>query len=140
MLADWAALNKSLEGRLIAAVPTFQPCYLGGNETECQLLQAQVTTNNAFVEGLPVQDLTPWWAGTQCPFVNGTLAPASRCSLGNSSMYNVNATVPEHVSLALQFVQQHNLRVAVKSCKHDFMGGCVASTISLGRPPVLTMP
>lgn len=55
--ADWATLNDSLDGNLTAAVPIFQPCYLnGGNESQCRLIQEQVTTNNSFVEGNPVQD------------------------------------------------------------------------------------
>lgn len=129
-ISDWAALNDSLDGRLIAAVPIFQPCYLpGGDERQCHFIQEQATTNNVFLEENPVQDLMPWWTGTQCPFVNGTLGAAGACNLGNSSIYNVNATTSEHVSLALQFVQLHNLRVAIKSCKHDFMGGYVDANV-----------
>ncbi len=46
----------------------------------------------------------------------------SSCSLGRLATYYIDVRKPSHVSAALQFARQHNIRISIKNTGHDFFG------------------
>ncbi|PYH92965.1 FAD binding domain-containing protein [Aspergillus ellipticus CBS 707.79] len=46
----------------------------------------------------------------------------STCSPGRLASYYVDVRQPSHISAALQFAHEHNIRISVKNTGHDFFG------------------
>ncbi|ORY14165.1 hypothetical protein BCR34DRAFT_560772 [Clohesyomyces aquaticus] len=44
------------------------------------------------------------------------------CSLGTLAPYYVDVREPSHISAALQFSQEHNIRISINNTGHDFYG------------------
>ena len=63
--------------------------------------------------------MAPWFANGSCdPF-----HPVSKpCTIGNYVVYAVNVSKPEHVSEALKFANEHNIRVVIRNTGHDYQG------------------
>ncbi|TVY87034.1 FAD-linked oxidoreductase [Lachnellula willkommii] len=117
--SDWDALNKTVEGRLIATVPIAHVCH-----DPTYLNQTCNTVREAW--GLP--DLqVPQPAEILAPiFQNGTCDPYSPesapCRLGNYVSYSINVSNAADAIAGLQFSQKHNVRLVVKNTGHDFFG------------------
>ncbi|KAH8431437.1 FAD-dependent oxidoreductase [Aspergillus melleus] len=63
--------------------------------------------------------MAPYFANNSCdPFH----PPGKPCTLDSYVAYAVNASTPEHVTRALQFVRQHNIRLVVRNTGHDYLG------------------
>ncbi|VDC02802.1 unnamed protein product [Peniophora sp. CBMAI 1063] len=118
---DWADLNSTVDGRLLAVVPSAKACADIGCTPE-QWASA------VFRNTLPGQMNVYNWEQ------NYTANPAelclyndtSSCSQGDVPLYAINATEPEHLQAGVTFASQHDLRVAVKSSGHDYLGRSTA--------------
>ncbi|KAK1248264.1 LOW QUALITY PROTEIN: hypothetical protein MKX08_006484 [Trichoderma sp. CBMAI-0020] len=130
---DWAAFNKTVDGRLIATVPLASPCHEAAyNATECQFLQDSWLFS-------PVQTTSPRWSrltarlsynsssSVMAPlFANASCDPFqpedAPCTLGNYVRYAVNVSSAAHVTATLQFAAQRNIRFVIRNTGHDYNG------------------
>ncbi len=59
-------------------------------------------------------------------FANGSCDPfhpvSKPCTLDNYIVYAVNVSKPEHISKAIQFTTEHNIRLVVRNTGHDYNG------------------
>ncbi|KAH6606122.1 hypothetical protein Trco_005275 [Trichoderma cornu-damae] len=122
---DWAAFNKTVDGRLIATVPLGSPCHGASyNATECQFLQdnwlsSPIQENLRFSFASSSSVMAPLFANASCdPFQ----PPDSPCTLGNYVQYAVNVSTAAHVSATLQFAAQRNIRFVIRNTGHDYNG------------------
>ncbi|KAE8149173.1 hypothetical protein BDV25DRAFT_168017 [Aspergillus avenaceus] len=115
----WAKFNETIDGRLVATVPLGIPCHDPNyDETKCKALREAWTTPELHYE-TSSSVMAPW-------FTNGTCDPfhpeSTQCTLGNYVVYAVNVSKPEHVSKAVQFSTEHNIRVIPRNTGHDYNG------------------
>jgi hypothetical protein len=115
--SDWAQLNSTVGGNLIAATLPAAACYPENyNAEKCSTAVRWAYWGS---EEDPLLVKVPWWSGLTCQAqINAT----GTCTLGNYPSYVVNASSTETVSQALQFANKWNLRVVIKNTGHDFLG------------------
>jgi hypothetical protein len=121
----WNSFNQTLDGQLIATSLAARVCYPGldFNKTQCDIVDS-AWGNSSFQMYDPVGLDFPQWANNSCLPVNLTAnaSAVGTCDLGFYPRYTVNVTEVEHISAALKFAQENNIRVVVKTTGHDFLG------------------
>lgn len=147
--AQWAALNQSLGGRLIATVPQASVChnipYLHYDRAACQALastwdSAQTLYVDLLISGFGngpqehkiVADnaIAGRWKSLPHPaeiinpfFQNQSCDPftpySQKCDLGNYAVYSINVTGPEDVARGIQFAKTNNVRLVIKNTGHE---------------------
>ncbi|KAF2016338.1 FAD-binding domain-containing protein [Aaosphaeria arxii CBS 175.79] len=130
--SDFSALNDTLSGHLIQAIPPASVCYQSEpnyDEAACnQILSSWFSSD--FHAADPISIGWPWWARNPCPpiFPNGTSvtldpdAEKKGCSIGAYPVYSVNATTEEHVVETVKWAAEKNIRLVIKSTGHSFQG------------------
>ncbi|KAF2494539.1 FAD-binding domain-containing protein [Lophium mytilinum] len=129
---EWSALNDTISGQLIQAVPPASVCYSAQpnyDEDACDHIRSQ-WFNSSFHAEDPISIDYPVWANNSCNpiFPNGTSvtgdvkAGDKGCSIGDYPVYVVNATDPEHVAGVLKWAGQRNVRVVIKNTGHSYPG------------------
>ncbi|UPK92955.1 hypothetical protein LCI18_003890 [Fusarium solani-melongenae] len=116
---EWARLNSTVGGRLIATVPLGTPCHDPRyNAEECAHLQDEWLYSSIHIESSS-SVMAPIFANQSCdPF-----QPRSRpCTLGNYVRYAVDARSPKDVAAALKFAQDKNVRFVIRNTGHDYLG------------------
>ncbi|KAH0493142.1 hypothetical protein TgHK011_008062 [Trichoderma gracile] len=117
--SDWAAFNKTVDGRLVATVPLGSPCHGASyNATECQFLKDNWLFPPIHFDSSS-SVMAPLFANASCdPFQ----PPDSPCTLGNYVRYAVNVSTAAHVSATLKFAAQRNIRFVIRNTGHDYNG------------------
>ncbi|KAF7330636.1 FAD-binding domain-containing protein [Mycena sanguinolenta] len=121
--AEWAALNATLSGRLVTVVPSAKFCTTlpGGACTDDQWGSA------AFRSTIPgAMDQVNWEQGYDLSPPSLCLRNGTTCGQGDVPIYAVEAETVADIQAAVKFSSAHNLRVAVKSSGHDFLGRSTA--------------
>ncbi|KAI0048511.1 FAD-binding domain-containing protein [Auriscalpium vulgare] len=118
--SQWAALNESVDGRLLNVVPTAKFCLERGG---CSDVLWNSSVWRASVPG--AMNSNNWeqdYAG------NGSLCifNSTTCGQGNVPLFAINATSPAHLQAGIRFATTHNLRLAIKASGHDFLGRSTA--------------
>ncbi|KAM0797358.1 FAD/FMN-containing isoamyl alcohol oxidase MreA [Usnea florida] len=117
--SDWAALNTSVGGRLIATVPLGSPCHDPTyNATVCKTLQENwVWPQEHYMSSSSV--MSPFYANQSCdPYT-----PESRpCTLGNYVDYAINVTERADIAQGIAFATNHNIRLVIRNTGHDYFG------------------
>ncbi|KAJ6023922.1 FAD linked oxidase N-terminal [Penicillium herquei] len=116
---DWARLNQTVGGRLIATVPVAHVCHDPTyNATACAWFKDNWLTVEAHVY-YPAEILDPYFQGQYCePFT-----PESKpCTLGNYAVYSINVTGVSDIQAGLAFATQHDVRLTIKNTGHDLLG------------------
>ncbi|KAI0179156.1 FAD binding domain-containing protein [Hypoxylon sp. FL1284] len=125
----WDALNKTVDGQLIATVPIAAPCHYtfidnSGknasvyNHDVCDDLRDNWYSATTHLPS-PSSPMSYQFTNDSC---NPFLAPDAPCTLGYYVSYTVNATTAAHIQTALRFVQQHNIRLVIRNTGHDYLG------------------
>ncbi|KAL1841308.1 hypothetical protein VTK73DRAFT_3515 [Phialemonium thermophilum] len=120
--SSWAALNKTVGGRLIATVPAASVChkkpYHDYNETACDDLKTVWDFPQAHFT-YPSEIGSAWFQNGSCdPFT-----PASQpCRLGNYASYSINVTGAADVVAGVQFAKKNNVRLVIKNTGSDVLG------------------
>jgi hypothetical protein len=118
-LTKWAALNHSIDGRLLqpstlgAACHTDRPEY---NATACTTI-AQDWTNIDFQPTLPNGNAWDNWNNDFC-----IPDPTAPCSGEGYPVYVINATCREDVKHGIDFGRENNVRLIVKGTGVDYLG------------------
>ncbi|KAI0179866.1 FAD-binding domain-containing protein [Hypoxylon sp. FL1284] len=116
---EWAALNSTVGGRLIATVPLGSPCHDPNYDEElCASLQEQWLYSGVHLESSS-SVMAPLFANQSCD----PWQPQSKpCTLGNYVSYAVNVSGPDDVIAALQFADEKNVRFVIRNTGHDYLG------------------
>jgi hypothetical protein len=132
----WSALNSSVSGRLIQAIPPGAACYSNRpeyNESDCAVL-LQDWTSSSFHASNPISIDYPIWANNSCNpiFPNGTSvtgdasAGARDCTIGDYPVYVVNVSDSADVVAAFEFAQKWHVRLNIKNTGHNYPGRSTA--------------
>ncbi|KAL3481553.1 hypothetical protein BJX99DRAFT_218486 [Aspergillus californicus] len=117
--ATWSHFNKTIDGRLIATVPLGKPCHGSAyNAAECDALSTEWTQPELHYE-TSSSIMAPFFANGSCDPFHPIAKP---CTLDNYIVYAVNVSKPEHISKAIQFTTEHNIRLVVRNTGHDYNG------------------
>ncbi|KAJ6466810.1 FAD-binding domain-containing protein [Mycena sanguinolenta] len=128
--AEWDALNATVSGRLVAVVPSAKFCadLPGGACTEDQW------TSALFRATIPGAMNQPnWEQGYDLTPPSLCLQNGTTCGQGDVPLYSVEAETVADIQAAVNFSRTHNLRVAVKSSGHDYLGRSTAPSSLLIR-------
>jgi hypothetical protein len=131
---EWGALNRSIGGVLIKTAPVASSCYPGNpfNSPEnCTDIQDK-WSYAAFHAALPESVDFPIWTNNSClPDGVTGYTEEKGCSIGGLPQYIVNATTENHISKAMKWASQRNIRIVVKGTGHDLSGRYVTSVIGI---------
>ncbi|KAI9371069.1 hypothetical protein BJX61DRAFT_48856 [Aspergillus egyptiacus] len=115
----WREFNSSIDGRLIATVPLGSPCHDPNYDAAvCAELRSGWTTPELHYE-TSSSIMAPFFANGSCDPFHAVEKP---CTLGNYISYAVNVSTADHVSRALQFAREHNIRLVIRNTGHDYQG------------------
>ncbi|KAI2616846.1 FAD-binding domain-containing protein [Hypoxylon sp. NC1633] len=116
---DWAALNNSVGGRLVATVPLGSPCHDPTYDEElCTSLQEQWLYSSIHLKSSS-SVMAPLFANQSCDPWQLRSKP---CTLGNYVSYTVNASGPDDIIAALKFSDEKNVRFVIRNTGHDYLG------------------
>nr|UYO77191.1 FAD-dependent isoamyl alcohol dehydrogenase [Trichoderma balearicum] len=120
---DWAALNRTINGHLIATIPEASVCHNSPfkdyNATACALLQSSWDVAVPNHINSPAEILNQNFQNYSCvPFTN----EYQSCNLGNYASYVVDVTGADDVRNAIAFAKKHNVRIVIKNTGHDYLG------------------
>jgi hypothetical protein len=108
---------------LIADQPVAISCYPGPeySAAECAIVDEN-WSNNTFQQEFPSGYSYPIFES--CPPVNASAGQVAsgNCTLGDASVYTVNATTYEDVAAGLAFAKKHNIRLVIRDTGHDILG------------------
>jgi hypothetical protein len=118
--ADWAELNRQVQGRLSKPTPPAAPCHreLGGSGN-CQSVRDGFG-DSAWHARNPVSNMWQNYNNYSC-MPNG-----GECTTVGYPVYVVAARSASDVKAAVDFARTKNIRLNIKSTGHDFLGRCVA--------------
>ncbi|KAL4979770.1 hypothetical protein BDW66DRAFT_157213 [Aspergillus desertorum] len=132
----WAALNKTVGGRLYDGEPMLAPCYSrydgqaqSINSEECTLLQ-NGRRNGSFTSNQFGGYRQSNWgacqaAGKSCTFdveLTSPDSPAEVCYQGSVPSKYVDARSVEDIQATLAFAKRNHLRLVIKNTGHDYTG------------------
>jgi len=115
----WAALNNSINGRLIATSPLASPCHGPNfNAALCSdVRESWLLPQAHYVSSSSV--MAPFYAGNSCiPFTPESML----CTLGNYIEYAINVTEPADISKGVAFATKNNIRLVIRNTGHDYNG------------------
>ncbi|CAH0057485.1 unnamed protein product [Clonostachys solani] len=116
---DWAGLNQTVHGRLIATIPLASVCHDPTYDAEaCIALKQRWPYASVHIPSSSSFS-SPWAQNQTCdPYT-----PQDKvCEIGNYPVYAVNASTTDHVAATLKFVRENNIRLIIKSTGHDLLG------------------
>ena len=124
-VAQWAQLNASVGGRMLALLPEGAPCAAAPLSPACAAVETS-WTNASWRRAQPGASQYPLWEADARTGAN-CWTPGAPCSQGNVPPFAVAARADAadgaaDVAAALRFAQAHNLRVVVKASGHDMQG------------------
>ncbi|KAL8881457.1 MAG: hypothetical protein Q9198_001347 [Flavoplaca austrocitrina] len=113
---EWAELNRTVNGQLIATVPVAAPCHDPiYNAAECSKIRELWAFPN-YHEESPSSIMNPWQQNGSCdPFT----PRSSPCLLGNYVEYSIRVTSWKDVAAGIQFAQKKNIRLVIKNTGHE---------------------
>ncbi|KAK0702405.1 hypothetical protein B0H67DRAFT_614299 [Lasiosphaeris hirsuta] len=120
--SEWATLNQTVGGRLIASRPAADVCHVEPfhvyDAAACVNLQTNWDRPETHLFN-PVEFNTPYFQNQSCdPFTPST----QPCVLGNYVSYAINVTGVSDIVAGLKFAAQKNVRLVIKNTGHDYLG------------------
>lgn len=122
--SQWASLNASVSGSLIATQPVGHVCHDPGfDAAACNASMAQ-SQDSVWRDQQPgaVQwtNWEAWPERNESCFLD--LPRDVPCRQGRVPFYSVVAQTAQHVQQAVRFAAAHNIRLAIKNTGHCFLG------------------
>ncbi|KAI1431256.1 FAD-binding domain-containing protein [Xylaria sp. CBS 124048] len=123
-VAEWNALNETVDGQLIATVPIGAPCHNSYNGVSTFDEEACAALKNVWF--LPETHYPTSSSPMAYPFSNNScnpfVDPDVACTIGYYVAYAINVTEPAHVQAGINFSNKHNVRLVVRNTGHDYLG------------------
>ncbi|KAI0514660.1 FAD binding domain protein [Xylaria bambusicola] len=121
--ANWAALNQSVHGALVATVPIGSPCHdtfpgVAYDAEKCAEIQANWPRPELH-EKTAHSVMASIFANMSCDPFTARDAP---CKIGTYVPYAVNASGAADYKKTIAFAKEHNIRLVVRNTGHDYMG------------------
>ncbi|KAI1170396.1 FAD binding domain protein [Nemania sp. FL0916] len=121
--ADWAALNQSVYGALVATVPIGSPCHdtfpgVSYDAEKCGEIQANWPRPELH-EKTTHSVMASIFANMSCDPFTARDAP---CEIGSYVQYAVNASGAADYIKTITFAKEHNIRLVIRNTGHDYMG------------------
>ncbi|KAK8030290.1 hypothetical protein PG990_000024 [Apiospora arundinis] len=120
--AEWAALNTTVAGSLVADTPPGFDGPLGSVPTydasQCNEALAQFANETWQIEQ-PAAALWTYFTNDTC---RPTSNPSGSCTLGFYGIYVLMAKSQSHVKAGIDFAREKNLRLVIRNTGHDFIG------------------
>ncbi|KAG6986519.1 FAD-linked oxidoreductase sor8 [Physcia stellaris] len=129
-IEEWSSLNISVDGRLIATVPSGSPCFRSTYD-----VKTKTTGLNTFDEKQCNDVKANWHMPTfhedssssimQTRFANNScnyFAPdqsGGQCGIGSYVKYAIDVGSEGHVKAGIAFGKRHNIRVLVRNTGHE---------------------
>ncbi|KAH6641401.1 hypothetical protein F5144DRAFT_545454 [Chaetomium tenue] len=116
---DWANLNQTVSGRLVATVPLGQACHDPDYDpVRCQALR-DGWQNPATHMDDSASVMAPFFANQSCdPFTS----QSKPCTLGNYVVYAVEAESAADIVATVKFAKKNNIRFVIRNTGHDYLG------------------
>ncbi|KXN85630.1 hypothetical protein AN958_10967 [Leucoagaricus sp. SymC.cos] len=126
---QWKALNDSVAGRPVHAVPSGEVC----RQTNCTILDwARANWRHTILGAMNQSSITngPHPTPTNqiiqdydsnSPSLCGQTTPAT-CGQGDVPLYAILAETAEDIQAAVNFARNHDLRLSIKASSHDYLG------------------
>ncbi|CAE6461869.1 unnamed protein product [Rhizoctonia solani] len=115
----WSAFNSSVDGQLIAPRPPGWVCH-DPNYDEAACNNVKASWNDSFWRADQPGSMMNIFRGS--PECNVDTPRNVTCEQGFVPVYSVDARNENHVSEAVKFAGEHDLRLVVKNTGHDFLG------------------
>ncbi|KAG6856861.1 hypothetical protein H0H87_012678 [Tephrocybe sp. NHM501043] len=121
--AQWVDLNTTLSGRLVSVVPSAKFCKTlpSGICTDTQWSSA--VFRNEVPGAMNQVNFESDWDSTPPSLC---LRNATTCDQGNTPVFAVLAETASDIQAGVKFAQANNLRIAIKSSGHDYLGRSTA--------------
>ncbi|KAK8029816.1 FAD binding domain-containing protein [Apiospora rasikravindrae] len=119
---EWAAFNKTINGRLVATVPIASVCHHDSftdyDVTKCQHLRGSwLQPEIHYTSSSSI--MAQYFANMSCdPFSE----PSAGCMLGNYVHYAVDATGTDDYQKTMDFATRRNVRFVIRNTGHDYFG------------------
>lgn len=127
-VADWATLNATVGGSLIANVPIGAVCrhsYKLGDDTittydeeACDALRDNWFYSTTHIGSSSSPMAYPFTNNSCNPFVG----PDAPCTVGYHSTYTVNVSRVSDIQSAVRFSKENNVRLVIRNSGHDYLG------------------
>ncbi|KAL8832099.1 MAG: hypothetical protein Q9191_000478 [Dirinaria sp. TL-2023a] len=129
---QWAILNKTVSGRLIATVPVAAPCYHSTydvttkkyepstyNEAACAAVK-KGWHDPAFHEQSSSSIMQTYFANDSCnPIADQS---EGKCGIGSYVQYAINVTEDDDARAGIAFAKKNNIRLLIRNTGHDYLG------------------
>jgi hypothetical protein len=115
--ADWEALNRTVDGRLLKPFPQAAVCHPSKPEFNVAVCKKTDWTSATTYADDPIGIINPNWSDDCC-----LPAPQYPCTGEGFPVFVVNASTAAHVSAGVDFARKHNIRLNVKGSGHDYLG------------------
>lgn len=122
-VADWRALNASVDGRLLKPPPPAAVCHPSQPTYDADVCNATNWTDATTYADDPLGIINPNWSKDSC-----LPQPEYPCMSDGFPVYVINATTSQHVAAAVKFASKHSVRLNVKGSGHDYLGRYVKSS------------
>lgn len=126
---EWEKLNSTLSGNLHRTIPYAASCYYSDpnyDPSACAVVAANYTENQPRTDVYGAASGLNWESclSNTCALnpSNTSQVLSDQCYLGRLSSLYVDATDASHVSTAIKFAREHNIRVSIKNTGHDYYG------------------
>ncbi|KAI1264013.1 hypothetical protein F5Y18DRAFT_392247 [Xylariaceae sp. FL1019] len=120
---QWAELNSTVQGRLIATIPLASVCHASGpyasrfNPSACAALKPLWDYSQVHFED-PASIMAGWFQQSCNPF-----SPSNTtCTLGDFAAYSIKVDGVDDVIAGIQFAKKNNVRLVIKNTGHDATG------------------
>lgn len=122
--SQWASLNTSVSGHLIAVQPVAHVCHNPGYDAAACNASTALSESSVWRDENPgAVQWTNWEAWPErnetCSFDLSRDVP---CRQGRVSLFSVVAETAQHIQGAVRFAATHNVRLAIKNTGHCFLG------------------
>ncbi|EGX94176.1 FAD/FMN-containing isoamyl alcohol oxidase MreA-like, putative [Cordyceps militaris CM01] len=121
---QWASLNASVSGNLVALQPVAHVCHDPGYDAAACNASMALTESSVWRDQNPgAVQWTNWEAWPErsetCSFDLPRDVP---CRQGRIPLFSVVAETAQHIQEAVRFAATHNVRLAIKNTGHCFLG------------------
>lgn len=125
---QWYALNKTINGHLVAVRPAASVCRGDGFDTESCKTATALWTDSVWRSSQPGamqwQNWEAWPEHHQTCYIESPRNTA--CDQGRISLYSARVQTASHIQSSVRFAKTHNLRLVIKNTGHDFLGRSTA--------------
>ncbi|RDA95667.1 hypothetical protein CP533_1279 [Ophiocordyceps camponoti-saundersi (nom. inval.)] len=122
---EWARLNETVGGRLVATVPLGSPCH-DPNYDEGLCSELRRRWRDATVQSSRTCSIASSSSVMSTLFANLSCDPfqprETACRVGSYVRYAVDVRQANDVAATLSFARKHNIRLVIRNTGHDFLG------------------